>query len=207
MNKNILKMASNEYIYQNDPITPTTPSSSDCVNNSTINPDECNLQEPIKYVLQTPKKKIFTRKCFLKYFFYFILILPAIAYTIYTSTFFLNEALNVKICSKGSNFYNYLFTCVIFAYLFSIGNIFWIFIYNYHKYALFKDLPCVSKIYFSIYFLISLFYILTYFFNYYLIENSWNIYKKINIFVEYFFQTYLFIYIILLVRYLFNSEY
>ena len=54
-------MASNEYIYQNDPITPTTPSSSDCVNNSTINPDECNLQEPVKYVQQTPKKKYLQR--------------------------------------------------------------------------------------------------------------------------------------------------
>ena len=57
-------MANNEYIYQNDPITPTTPSSSDCVNNSTINPDECNLQEPIKYVLQTPKKKYLQRNVF-----------------------------------------------------------------------------------------------------------------------------------------------
>ena len=135
-------MASNEYIYQNDPITPTTPSSSDCVNNSTINPDECNLQEPVIYVQQTPKKNIY-KGMFreILFIFYGIFIFFSIsAYAIYASTLYLNEALNVEICSKGSSFYNYLFTCVIFAYLFSIGNIFWYFFNKYHEFDLFKDL-------------------------------------------------------------------
>ena len=142
-----------------------------------------------------PQKKIFTKECFGKYFLYFIEFLCFFSmsvYAIYASTLYLNEALNVEICSKGSSFYNYLFTCVIFAYLFSIGNIFWYFFNKYHEYDLFKDLSCVSKIFFWIIFLISLFYILTYFFNFYMIEKSWKIHKKIYFVFELPFQIYLF---------------
>ena len=40
-------MTSNEYIYQNNLITPITPFSSDFVNSLTNNPDSSNLEEPV----------------------------------------------------------------------------------------------------------------------------------------------------------------
>ena len=65
-------MTSNEYIYQNNLITPITPFSSDFVNSLTNNPDSSNLEEPIICKQQTQKKKIICKEMFFEilYIFY-----------------------------------------------------------------------------------------------------------------------------------------
>ncbi len=175
-------MTSNEYIYQNNLITPITPFSSDFVNSLTNNPDSSNLEEPVICKQQTQKKKLFAKKCFLKYFIYFIAILVFFsisAYIIYTSTLFLFELPNLKICSKDSRLYIYLFACIISGYLFSIGNFLSIFIIKYHEFALFSKLPKSSKAFFYLLDLISVFYGFTSIYNYNSYDEISKIYNKI----------------------------
>ena len=57
-------MACNECTNQNDLITPITPSSSDFVNSSTINPDSSNPEDPVICIQQTQKKKYLQRNVF-----------------------------------------------------------------------------------------------------------------------------------------------
>ena len=174
-------MTSNEYIKQNDQITPITPSSSDFVNSLNINPNGSNLEESVYMHTTNPKNKILTKKCFWKYFIYFIVILVFFAistFIIYTSTLFLYELPNLEICSKDSSIYKYLIACIISAYLFSIGNFLSIFIFKCNKFDLFSELPACSKDFFIIFTLISLFYGFTLWFNNVSYDEVSKIYNK-----------------------------
>ena len=198
-------MTSNEYIKQNDQITPITPSSSDFVNNFNINADSANFEEPFYMHTTNQKKKILTKKCFWKYFIYFIVILVFLVisiFIIYTSTLILYEISNLEICSKGSSFYKYLIACIISAYLFSIGNFLSIFIFKCNEFALFSKLPVCSKAFFIIFSLISLFYGFTLLINYANFDEVSKIYSKIYHGFEKWLYPILVIYILILIGYL-----
>jgi len=198
-------MANNEDINRNDLITPILPSSSDFVNNLPNNPEGHNLEEGIICIQPSPKKKVFTKNCFWKYFIYATVILVFIAisaYIIYSSSLISSRIPNLKICSNDSILYGYLITCIISAYLFSIGNLICPFIISFNNFVLFSELPTCSKAFFVIFSLISIFYCLTLGYNYQSYEELKNMYIEIYHGFDIPLYIVLWIYIIILIGYI-----
>jgi len=152
-------MANKEGINKNDPIA----HSSNSDNNLTDNPDDIKLEEPIIHISKTQKRSGLSIKTFCIYFWRIIgclINLSISAHLIYISTVFFKEYSNYNLFSRSINIKNLLIAWNIFGYLFSFGNMFFLFIIGfYYKFSLFSKLPLWSKIVFIIFYAIDIFYI------------------------------------------------
>ena len=167
-------MSINECCDKNNLITPINSSSSDFENNLSNNQDDIKLQEPVIKIPKTQERKrlkigsfcIFLLDMIISSFYLFLGM-----HIFFLITSFLYKYSYFKINSSNAILNIYCMIWIISGYLFSVGNLYNIFIVFKYNLSSFSSLPKCNRISLVILYIIKVFYCVASYFNFYFVYD------------------------------------